>query len=390
MNRQLGALTGLRFAAAFFVVCFHFVHSRAAPDFVAALIEYGNRGVAFFFVLSGFILTYRYWESARPGAGFRREFWAARVARVAPTYYLALILAIPLFVRELVVVYGLAGETLVAAIAIVGAATALMVQTLVPLVPVAHALNSTAWTLSIEAVFYLVFPFFAVRVKRAPLAVLWALGFGGVAMLPVLEYAVVNVLPRSGELLMFSANWAWRAHPFYQLPHFFAGVALGVAFLRQTGGSRAPGFWSRAAGPLTWVFSAASIAYFGLRGPAAAGVWDPMIAAVLFSALIWAFAFSRGSLARLLESRAAQILGEASYSLYILQMPLKVIAQQIYTKVLGVSDTGSGWFQLYLVSFLVLSSVAAYFWFERPAREKLRARFAVSSAGLQTRSKILS
>src|SRR3954464_4192149 len=101
----LPALTSLRFFAASAVVAFHAVTGslgEAVPvEGVARnLALRGNTAVTFFFILSGFILTYAH-------AG-RREvdrldirpttFWRLRVARIVPAYYLGLFIAVPFLV----------------------------------------------------------------------------------------------------------------------------------------------------------------------------------------------------------------------------------------------------------------------------------------------------
>src|SRR4051812_30572917 len=77
---DLPVLTSLRFPAALWVVLFHFGY-----------LPIGWLAVTFFFILSGFILTYVYLE----GDGLAKSdeaFWKARLARIAPAFYLALLL----------------------------------------------------------------------------------------------------------------------------------------------------------------------------------------------------------------------------------------------------------------------------------------------------------
>src|SRR4051794_11942901 len=88
----LPSLTGLRFIAALAVVAWH-----ARPDHIPGLLQplftSAQSGVAFFFLLSGFVLT---WSSRRDDTP--RSFYWRRVARVVPnhvvTWLVALVLAV--------------------------------------------------------------------------------------------------------------------------------------------------------------------------------------------------------------------------------------------------------------------------------------------------------
>jgi peptidoglycan/LPS O-acetylase OafA/YrhL len=84
---MLGALTAFRFLAAFGVVLHHLRYGTYI----------GGVAVTFFFVLSGFILTYTY------AAGFTSlggrtlpEYGMARIARIFPVHLATFILSLPL------------------------------------------------------------------------------------------------------------------------------------------------------------------------------------------------------------------------------------------------------------------------------------------------------
>lgn len=82
---RLDSLTGMRWWAAFFVFAYHM--GNLAPFKGQSLMNFGYTGVSFFFVLSGFVLTW----SARPRVG-ARQFWWRRVARIWPSHMVALAL----------------------------------------------------------------------------------------------------------------------------------------------------------------------------------------------------------------------------------------------------------------------------------------------------------
>ena len=88
----LKPLTSLRFAAALLVFSWHCVPTRQ----ISATFSLGYAGVSFFFLLSGFILTYGYHRAFAGGIelGALRTFYAARIARVYPLHLVTLLLMV--------------------------------------------------------------------------------------------------------------------------------------------------------------------------------------------------------------------------------------------------------------------------------------------------------
>jgi peptidoglycan/LPS O-acetylase OafA/YrhL len=72
---RLDSLTGLRFFAALAVVLVHVGGQFATARWLLTVESYGYAGVSFFFVLSGFVLT---WSHREQSAG---RFWWRRFAR---------------------------------------------------------------------------------------------------------------------------------------------------------------------------------------------------------------------------------------------------------------------------------------------------------------------
>src|SRR5947208_1348824 len=99
-KRELPSLTGIRFYVALFI---YLAHIRAIPgmkDFIGAswLIDAGHIGVSFFFVLSGFILTYNYAYLFRDGVSARdysRFVWD-RLTQIYPVHFLATVVVLPI------------------------------------------------------------------------------------------------------------------------------------------------------------------------------------------------------------------------------------------------------------------------------------------------------
>src|ERR1700686_4436331 len=98
-RNPLRALTGLRFVNAFWVVLFHFFHpvylGFAIPASADGILASGSCGVGLFFALSGFVLSYVYGDIDPADPVAKRNFWAARFARIYPIHIVGFVLATP-------------------------------------------------------------------------------------------------------------------------------------------------------------------------------------------------------------------------------------------------------------------------------------------------------
>ena len=84
---RIESLTFFRFIAASIVVIFHYGRGTALADLAPGFLTAGPEMVSFFFVLSGFVLMIAYWNRELD----TKKFLRARLARIVPIYYLALI-----------------------------------------------------------------------------------------------------------------------------------------------------------------------------------------------------------------------------------------------------------------------------------------------------------
>ena len=170
---ELPALTGIRFYAAILVYLSHVPlipgMGRLAGDNL--IFNAGVVGVSFFFVLSGFILTYNYADTFRNGVSlvnYRRFVWD-RLTKIYPVHVLALLLVMPIAVLSpnLPLDWRALPFHL------------LMLQCFWPAStpPFHEYFNVPSWSISCEWFFYLLAPmtmFFAVGTRRpwVPLALL--------------------------------------------------------------------------------------------------------------------------------------------------------------------------------------------------------------------------
>ena len=328
------------------------------PQWFQSLASVGYLGVNFFFVLSGFILVYTYADRDFT----LREFWLARFARVYPAYGTSLILALPMFSWMLIHLnfpfLAWAKEHL--------SLTCLMVATLsqawIP--QIASAWNPVAWSLAVEAFFYLCFPWccWSMAKSRRFGSIAWMVAAWGATLLITGSYVL---LAPDGVAHTTSAyeNLVWlnvvRFNPLACLPEFVFGMAAGFLFLRSEV-PRSAGKWIALGGVIAFGFAVAynqQIPYPMLHS----GLLSPAFAAVIFGVAL------RPRCSSVLESRWLVLLGEASYSLYLLHFTLIWVAVATWGR--GAANPFAN---LAVIGASIAVSLVSYKFIEQPARRRLR------------------
>ncbi|MFC8453189.1 acyltransferase family protein [Kitasatospora sp. NPDC057223] len=228
---RLPSLTALRFVAALLVFCFHATYENAFRDpdagarFSQLFSKAGWVGVSFFFVLSGFLLTW----SARPHDSARR-FWRRRFFKIYPSHLLTALAALALMAR--------AGQPRPGVLR-----NLLLVQTWTPDVDVILSVNPVSWSLACEALFYLAFPALlpAVRRIRPPHLWPWAGALtAAVLCVPLLARALLPAAPHMTWLAVSEQHyWFVFAFPPVRALEFLLGMVM--ARIVSTGRWRAPG-----------------------------------------------------------------------------------------------------------------------------------------------------
>jgi len=307
---NLPALTSLRFLAAVHVVAFHLqaIDVAFASGPFADFVSIGYIGVHFFFVLSGFIMVYNY--AGRPVA--KPRFWRARFARVYPAYAFSLLITAPIFAiaitkPEFAFFRFAADHTLITCLAVVG-----LLQAWIP--DAALSWNPVSWSLSVEAFFYLLFPFllpwFLDRGRRGLLLVIGGCWLFIMAVPSAYVILEPDGLAETGPRV-FLATWlnVVKFNPLVRLPEFFVGMATGLLFLRR-------GNDDRLGTPLI-VITLIGILAFTLVSPVIPYPFQHNgTLAPLFGLLVYGMAL-RPSWTRFLEVRPLVLLGDSSYSLYL-------------------------------------------------------------------------
>lgn len=371
----LAALTGLRFVAAIWVVLYHVVEVLAprASGMAGRVAVHGYLGVSLFFVLSGFILTYTYID---PGTGWlrgsRRSFWWARVARIYPVYALALLLALPVFLLYRIVLAAPAArpDALLSA-----GLTPMLLQAWWP--KAACQWNCPGWSLSVELVFYGLFPLAAVWLarRRASAFMLGTTAWVASLLLPA-AYLALAPDGIANPTRFDTSFWlqAVKFSPIAHLGEFALGIVAGIAFLRRKPASflESPAFgWMAGLGvaiSLILLTTTEWLPYVLLHDGLLAPLW---------AAVILTLAVGQGGAVRLLGSPPLVRLGEASYALYLVHFPLLgyVVLVRGFLRIRHPELTAPSWLMIltYIVGVIAFS-VYLFHRVEEPARHWIRER----------------
>jgi peptidoglycan/LPS O-acetylase OafA/YrhL len=366
----LSALTGLRFFAALAIFNFHIGYfvpgtKPASWHFLQNVDSACISGVSLFFVLSGFILAYAHEDMSLSRQSIL-TFWIGRFSRIYPVYLLGLIWYAPFILQHRFAVESPA----VAAAKSLGS----LLPSLFLIQSWFHprsaiAWNGPGWTLSVETVFYLLFPLLAGRIR--------SLGQGALIACACTLWAVSMAMSLLVPRLL--ADWTYLQmfvsfNPLFHLPTFAIGIALGFHFLRSD--SRAGYSWT----PL-----------LGLAGVAvlttAIGKFPELVVhnclfVPAFAVLIYGLA-QRGMTAGFFSLPAVVLLGEASYSFYILQFPqgltFRLFNEQSmspdYVAMLPAGGLLHGWVG-YVILLLATATISIVIFkrFEVPMRIGIRRR----------------
>jgi peptidoglycan/LPS O-acetylase OafA/YrhL len=347
--QDLPLLTIVRFPAAIWVLLVHTwsCFSGSLPpgpvtNTMERIASQGGLGVAFFFILSGFILTHVYGHQEQID---KRKFLLARFARIWPVYALSLLVAIPLLVGQIetnLLVHGLLGGWMRM---IVRAAMSLtFTQAWSP--NAALIWSVTAWSLSCEAFFYLLFPWIMP----------WMRSLNSPRLRWIIAACLIPMVGRFGLYRTIFPSLHLNFNPIVRLPEFIAGIGLGILFSRGT----------RVSGWIAGLCAAVAVASLGLQSEA---LWRLVVLhAAFLVGILWLAGRTPPKGTRIVGFLV--LLGQGSYSLYLLHATLfEYIPKAWSSSLLGWSACATA---------VVGLSVATYTWVEAPARTWIVARFGRS------------
>jgi len=235
---------------------------------------------------------------------------------------------------------------------------ALLVQSWIPLHLKTY--NLPGWSLSVEAFFYLVFPWLIFKIFSKPFRIAamislltWSISF--------LLYLLISKSISEGNMYINSV-----ANPLLQVNNFILGMAGGYAFRHHK-----LGFIKNHASLLLMITTLLLMLLFFIPNPIVENSRDGLLAP-LFLLFILSISYHKGAMTKLFSHRILIYLGEISYGIYILQAPLSMWYRGLIMKAgIEINETA---FTYSFVVFLIICSAISYSMIEKPLRAYLRSR----------------
>jgi peptidoglycan/LPS O-acetylase OafA/YrhL len=361
---RLDSLTSFRFIAALMVYLFHVG--------IWSEFQTGYIGVSFFFILSGFILTYNYSNKLiHLDKKLVGKFYIARFSKIYPIHLLTFFLAVPYYffipLKHEPILYVFQAITNIT-----------LIHSWIPFGNISF--NGVSWSLSNEMFFYMILPLvitcgYKFRTKKLVLGVVIA-GFS------LLLLITLTLLPPTNNF----SRWFAYYFPVTRSLEFIFGVFLGFVFLRTKNlKMNVPkGIFTT----IEVITLSLLILIILLSPNILQNLRYGMVFIPFMGLLIITFAFQKGLLSRLLSNKVLIYLGEISFSFYMIHnLVLSYIfflwKPQINQNLLIV---------ICLLVSIILSSIMYHF-YEEPMRIKVKNRlgnkFSTDQSVVETNKKVV-
>lgn len=310
MKQRVDQLTVTRFIVILLVLYTHgdggvyLTFLKQIPFFTELLLA-GPSGVCYFYVLSGFVMGLAYY---RPHEKFNiTGFWRARFLRLYPLYLIAFLITCAYYADNIL---RIKPQKILANIFIV--------QSWIP--AYSQSFNYVAWSMTVEIFFYIIFPFFVIWAYRQSTKKLITVSIILWVISQVVYHIVwIGYFPERKDFIVYS--------PIFHLNSFVMGVVGSIWYLRERKQQNLK--------PITifvtlsvsillvCVYTIISLRY-KVNFPYLPTDLQPMagLLAPLFVLFCISLSLDKSRLSTFLSHPAFLSLGEATYAIYILHVPI--------------------------------------------------------------------
>jgi len=342
---KIKQLTFTRFLAAISIVIFHY-GGKSFPfnnDTIAFMFKGANVCVSYFFMLSGFVMMIAYGNRARVyGIYYLRD----RFARIYPLFFLGILMV---FFQQL----------RTKNVDIIGMfLNVFMVQAWIP--AKALSFNTPGWSLSVELMFYLVYPFLFNKIFRR---ISFKNIYISIVLFWILSQVIFHVLSDIYRGNHFAEDFL-SYNPLMHLNEFLIGNLAGFFFIEKMNHQK------RNYDFLILVLVGFII--LALKFPLGLKFHNGLLA-IFFIPLILLISLNDGFITKMFEKSPLIFLGEISFGIYILQHPIySLISAYSVNKYFHLSDPTIVFF-LRLIILIIVSSIT-YIYIEKPIQKKIKTK----------------
>lgn len=339
---RIEQITFTRFIAALLIVIFHCGRGLYPFNnkYISFIFQQANLGVSYFFILSGFVMVIAY--NNQKNIDFI-NYLKNRFARIYPIYLLSILLLI-------IFKLGTNINTLDMFLSL------FMLQSWIP--GKALIINFPAWSLSVELFFYITFPFLMniiyTKLKLKSTAI-WIILFWLVSQLlfHLVTYGLVKV-PN------YSINDIYY-HPLMHLNEFLIGNIAGLFFVKKLKNHKN--------NYLIIILIIITLIILLLRFSIGLDFHNGLLA-VLFVPLILFISISNDKLTKVFSKKIFVFLGEISFGIYILQIPIwTIFSDYRMDKYFGIDKELNSSMSFFVrLMFLIITSSLSYLLLEKPLR----------------------
>ncbi|UHO38018.1 acyltransferase [Chryseobacterium capnotolerans] len=336
---KISQITFTRFLAAMAIVISHFNKDLFLYkiDYISNIFLKANVGVSYFFILSGFIMIVAYHKKEKIEY---LDYYRNRFARIYPLYVLGLLLYLITRYSNFSIDKGF--------LYLFG------LQSWIP--GEAMILNFPGWSISVEFLFYLLFPLLY--------NYFYSKGNKSIWVVTVIIWIITQVFcslysdssyykgphTESHELLYY--------FPLMHVNEFLVGNLAGLYFVKNSGRKNYDI-------PIVIIFGLVLLSLIFLPL-----FYHNGLMALLFIPLIILISRNNGALTRIFSLKPLEYLGEASYAVYITHIPVLYILRELL-KWGNYNFSIDIVFGIYMV-FLIIICILFYQFIEKPLRDYLK------------------
>lgn len=356
MKSKINSLTSLRFFAAAMIVV---LHSWEMLGWVGMYLNTYSlvQGVSFFFVLSGFILTYVYPTlNTREAIG---RFFIARFARIWPAHLFSFILLFRFNVWNF---------------SLVALTNLIMVHSWIPLKEYFFSFNSVSWSISTEFFFYLCFPILIYKWKQNWL---FKIVSAFLLLMFLIYYCNVMNLPAfSAEERGVTTASLVYINPLGRIFEFVLGMTAALFWEKYAIRIHLRKASATTVEVISIILTITSLRYSKILGyhfimkylgRGGADWFAHNGTCFIFALLIFVLALNKGIISKLLSFPLLVLLGEISFSIYLIH---QIIIRYYITHFPSLGGELHP-FIIYFILWVNIIFIAYIMWYfiERPSRK---------------------